>query len=149
MFSLLFQLSNNKCDVYCLAALNLAVIYIRSGPQKAAVVRYIEIFDKNFKELILFNARLIALCWLKLLWYFEDYLIWSFFYKSCFVVHCFLSFYWFNRYARLIFKKKMFVYVLVWTTSKESGQWHNQPVRVFFSWICTWCVFFEWSPSLN
>jgi len=36
-FKRALRLSNNKCDVYCLAALNLAIIYIRSGPQKAAV----------------------------------------------------------------------------------------------------------------
>jgi len=29
------RFSNNQCDVYCVAAMNLAVIYIRNGPQKA------------------------------------------------------------------------------------------------------------------
>lgn len=35
-FKKALNLSNNKCDVYCVAALNLAIIYIRSGPVKAA-----------------------------------------------------------------------------------------------------------------
>ncbi|XP_066933356.1 MAU2 chromatid cohesion factor homolog isoform X2 [Clytia hemisphaerica] len=34
-FKKALRFSNNQCDVYCVAAMNLAVIYIRNGPQKA------------------------------------------------------------------------------------------------------------------
>jgi len=36
------RLSNNKCDVFCLSALNLAIIYVRHGPAKAT----------NFQQLL-------------------------------------------------------------------------------------------------
>ena len=38
LFYFCLQLSNNQCDVYCLAALNLAIIYIRNGPARAQMV---------------------------------------------------------------------------------------------------------------